>query len=337
MSVFVFLGPTLARAEAARILDASFLPPVRAGDVYRLVSRFRASAVGIVDGYFQWAPPVWHKEILWAIGRGVHVFGAGSMGALRAAELAPFGMHGVGRVFEAYREGRLGPDKEPFEDDDEVAVVHGPQELSYVAASEAMVNIRCTLARAAEEGVIADATHRALVATAKATFFPERDYARLLAQGRVSGLPEGELAVLECWLPSGQINQKRLDALAMLEEMRDFLATDPPPAPFDHTFERTIYWDQAAAYWDRAEAVYAEGDESAKATLLVALRLRMAECKHFGEEEVAAWYFAHVARAEVPADLAGWARGAGYTDLGEFHRCAFAEYLRRAPDAGGRP
>jgi len=104
------------------------------------------------------------------------------------------------------------------------------QELSYVAASEAMVNIRCTLARAAEEGVIADATHRALVATAKATFFPERDYARLLAQGRVSGLPEGELAVLECWLPSGQINQKRLDALAMLEEMRDFLATDPPPA-----------------------------------------------------------------------------------------------------------
>ena len=91
------------------------------------------------------------------------------------------------------------------------------------------------------------------------------------------------------------INQKRLDALAMLEEMRDFLATDPPPAPFDHTFERTIYWDQAAAYWDRAEAVYAEGDESAKATLLVALRLRMAECEHFGEEELTQLIWAIIA------------------------------------------
>ena len=84
-------------------------------------------AIGIIDGYFQWAPAVWHKEILWAIQQGVHVFGAASMGALRAAELAPFGMRGVGRIFEAYRDGVLpGSGDEPFEDDDEVAVVHGP-------------------------------------------------------------------------------------------------------------------------------------------------------------------------------------------------------------------
>ena len=46
----------------------------------------------IVDGSFQWTPAVWHKEILWAMGRGVHVFGAASMGALRAAELDGFGL-----------------------------------------------------------------------------------------------------------------------------------------------------------------------------------------------------------------------------------------------------
>jgi hypothetical protein len=40
------------------------------------------------------------------------------MGALRAAELHTFGMVGVGRVFEGYRDG-------VYEDDDEVAVVHG--------------------------------------------------------------------------------------------------------------------------------------------------------------------------------------------------------------------
>ena len=70
------------------------------------------------------------------------------MGALRAAELHSFGMRGVGRIFEAFRDGAL-------EDDDEVAVLHGPAEIGYLAASEPMVNIRETLARADSEGVLA--------------------------------------------------------------------------------------------------------------------------------------------------------------------------------------
>lgn len=144
MSTYVFLGPTVTVTDAKRILDATYLPPVRLGDVYRVVSRHAARAIGIVDGYFQWTPAVLHKEILWAISQGVHVFGAASMGALRAAELAPFGMHGVGRIFQAYRDGHLhSPDDGLFEDDDEVAVVHGPCEIGYRGASEAMVNIRC--------------------------------------------------------------------------------------------------------------------------------------------------------------------------------------------------
>ena len=57
--------------------------------------------------------------------------GAGSIGALRAAELEAFGMVGEGRIFEAYRSGVLEPYDTPFEDDDEVAVVHAPAELGY--------------------------------------------------------------------------------------------------------------------------------------------------------------------------------------------------------------
>jgi len=37
--------------------------------------------------------------------RGVHVFGASSMGALRAAELAAFGMVGFGRIYDLFRTG----------------------------------------------------------------------------------------------------------------------------------------------------------------------------------------------------------------------------------------
>ena len=54
-------------------------------------------AIGIIDGVFLDVASVWHREILWALSQGVHVFGAASMGALRAAELDGFGMRGVGR------------------------------------------------------------------------------------------------------------------------------------------------------------------------------------------------------------------------------------------------
>lgn len=331
MTTCVFVGPTLAAAEAAEILDATFLPPVKLGDVYRSVARLRPRAIGIVDGYFQWIPSVWHKEILWAMDEGVRVFGAASMGALRAAELAPFGMHGVGRVFEAYRDGRLhGPDECVFEDDDEVAVVHGPAENGYVAASDAMVNIRCTLARAAAEGIIAEETRRVLVAAAKADFFPDRSYASLLVKGRANGLPGHELTQLKRWLPHGRLDQKRLDAVALLETMRDFIATDTPPTRSEFTFERTTYWE-------RAEAALRGAAGPGTRTLMAALRLDPGSCEHLGEQELRDWYFGQVVGAPVPADLVGWVSEAGYAGLTEFHVSAFAAYLGWAPDPGGAP
>jgi hypothetical protein len=247
MTVCVFLGPTLAPRAAQRVLDAVYLPPVQQGDVYRAVVRHRPRAIGIVDGYFQDVPSVWHKEILWAMARGTHVFGGASMGALRAAELATFGVRGIGRVFEAYRDGRLPPfEAEAFEDDDEVAVVHGPPETGCVALSEAMVNIRCTLAAAAGAGVICATTRDALVRAGKALFYPDRTYERLLSRAAEDGLPRPELDAFRGWLPTGRVDQKRDDALTLLATMRDFLAADPGPARVDYVFEPSEMWDRAA-------------------------------------------------------------------------------------------
>src|SRR6266545_2055919 len=172
MDVYVFIGPTLSADAARTELDAIFLPPVSQGDIYSLC-RKRPLAIGIVDGYFERIPAVWHKEILWAMSEGVHVFGAASMGALRAAELHAFGMVGVGRVFEAYRAGDL-------EDDDEVAVIHGPAATGYRPASDAMVNIRQTLAAALSAKIIGQDTHRRLVKLAKGLFYADRHYPMLL-------------------------------------------------------------------------------------------------------------------------------------------------------------
>ena len=143
--ICVFLGPTLASRDARLVLEADYRPPAAQGDVFRAVDH-GAVAIGIIDGYFQRIASVWHKEILWAMKQGVHMFGSASMGALRAAELHGFGMRGVGQIFADYRDGVLV-------DDDEVAVLHGPAEADYVAVSEAMVNIRATLA-AAQKNVL---------------------------------------------------------------------------------------------------------------------------------------------------------------------------------------
>jgi hypothetical protein len=247
MTVCVFTGPTLSPPDARGVLDAVYLPPVQQGDVYRAAVRHRPRVMGLIDGYFRDVPSVWHKEILWAMAEGIHVFGSGSMGALRAAELTTFGMRGVGRVFEAYRDARLLPYEEPFEDDDEVAVLHGPSEAGFAAVSEALVNIRCTLAAAAEAGVIAPATRDALVRIGKALFYPERSYGRLLSRGAEDALPVAELDALRAWLPAGRVNQKRDDAMAMLVAMREFLAGDPGASRVDYVFEPSEMWARVAA------------------------------------------------------------------------------------------
>ncbi len=241
MSAYVFLGPTVALEDARSVCDAVYLPPVRQGDVRRVAAFCEPSAIAVIDGYFEHVPSVWHKEILWALSEGIPVFGAASMGALRAAELAPFGMVGVGRIYTAYRDGVLPPyTEEPFEDDDEVAVVHGPADSGYVS-TEAMVNIRCTLATAAEQGVIGAGTRDGLVRIAKGLFYKERTYANLFNRAAGEHNRVGELDALRAWLPAGRIDQKRADALALLAHLRDAEMAAPDVR---FRFEHTTMWDQ---------------------------------------------------------------------------------------------
>ena len=236
MTVFIFTGPTLTPDEARRELDAVYLPPASQGDVYR-AALARPRAIGLIDGFFDYVPSVWHKEILWAMSRGVAVFGSASMGALRAAELAPFGMRGVGKIFQAYRTGAI-------EDDDEVALLHGPAESGFRPTSEAMVNIRATLQRAQARRVISRETRLQLESLAKGLFYPERSYTAILDLAGRRGLPARQIEKLRAWLPAGRVDQKREDALAMLRAMRHFLAARRAPARLRHPFEHTKFWDR---------------------------------------------------------------------------------------------
>lgn len=250
--IVIFLGPTLGVDEARRILPAHYLPPASQGDVYRAARR-RPDAIGIIDGRFEQVPPVWHKEILWALSQGIPVFGSASMGALRAAELHSFGMRGIGTVFQQYRDGLL-------EDDDEVAVQHGPRELGYIVLSDAMVNIRATLRRAHEEGIIGASVLDALVSMAKAMHFPQRHYNALLGAAAADGVPEPALAALRTWLQEGKVDVKREDAIAMLRAMAGYEPARICSAPA-FGFETTALWAELV----RSADTIPPGDEANEA------------------------------------------------------------------------
>jgi hypothetical protein len=203
----VFVGPTMKLAEARAMLDADFRPPAQRGDVLHAVAD-GAGVIGLIDGYTHLVPAVTHKEILFALSRGVRMYGAASLGALRAAELAPYGMVGVGRICESYRRGEITSD--------EVAISHGPMELAYCTVSEAMVNVRATIAAAVAAGLLRSSA-RALLGMARANHFATRTWAQLLTAARRQCLPEDEIRSFELWLPAGRVDQKRLDAIALLE------------------------------------------------------------------------------------------------------------------------
>jgi AraC-like DNA-binding protein len=263
--IYVFLGPTLAEKDAKAELDAVYLPPVSAGDVYRLWRR-RPRVIGIVDGSFDRVPAVWHKEIMWIMERGVHVFGGAGLGALRAAELDTFGMRGVGWVYQAFRKGTL-------DRDDEVAVRHGGAEDGYRALSEALVNIRRTLQAAEHQGIISAATHDILAVTGTALFYHDRTWPELLRAGRVAGTGAAELDALRQWLPAGRIDQQADDAVAMLREMHGFLAADPPPQQVSWSMANTAMWEAARRRADTMPGAGAAGSALMLEGILDEIRL----------------------------------------------------------------
>jgi TfuA protein len=147
-----------------------------------------------------------------ALDAGIVVYGASSMGALRAVECAPFGAIGVGRIFQMFRTGET-------EADDEVVITYDPDTLR--ATSEPMVNIRIAMAHAAATKAVEKDTAELVVEMADHLYFPDRSYRNIgrLIAGRVSAT---ELQRYQDFVASGCCpDQKHDDALLLLATMRE--------------------------------------------------------------------------------------------------------------------
>ena len=234
MTAVIFLGPTLPTAKAREILDAVYLPPAVQGDLTEAAVEHRPDVIGLIDGGFLQTMAVWHKEILFALDRGIQVFGASSMGALRAAETAAFGMQGIGEIYRMYADGELN-------DDDEVALAHGLPEHGYRKLSEPMVNVRATLLAAQAAGLLGATDCDRLLAVAKGIYFADRTFPRIFAAAADAGVGAGVCEQVAAFVDTGYVDLKANDAVELLHAVKAAVGRPPQRPAFD--FVRTTQFN----------------------------------------------------------------------------------------------
>jgi hypothetical protein len=189
VKIIIYTGLSLPFDEAKKILDSAdgieviYKRPIKRGDL-SIALKENPDIIGIIDGVFHQNSAVGHKEILNVIKNGVKVYGASSMGALRASELDTLGMTGIGYVYNQYASGEV-------DSDDDVAVMLDSETLE--ALSEPLINMKYVFTNAVKENIITNDEKDELLSIAKKTFYPKRNYAQTLAQSSLDNDTKGIL------------------------------------------------------------------------------------------------------------------------------------------------
>lgn len=244
-----FVGPSLYRCRdrlAGEYGGIVFKGPAKAGDVAGAVNA-GASAIGLIDGVFDDIQSVWHKELLFALDRGVQLAGGASMGALRAAECHEFGMIGIGQIYRNYADGSLS-------DDAAVAELHAPAELNYLPLTEPLVNVEPTLTKLRISKLVADEVIDELAAIASGIHYRNRTYAAIVSECR--SLASHERRAVEEWISAHKIDQKEIDALGILSWLAS-CAEGRVSGPKPWIFEETTQWQAFLSGVDRDSGSWA--------------------------------------------------------------------------------
>jgi len=242
--IICYLGPSLPLYRAVELCPSIiFRPPAKQGDVLSDAVEIQPDRILLIDGEFSQNLSVWHKELVFALSKDIKVYGASSMGALRAADLWRQGMIGGGLIYEAYKSGKT-------EDDSEVALLyHCDPKGVYHPATVPLVNVRFTLWRYAEMLAMSTDHQEAVLGAAKAIHFTLR----------------GEMSLLAAWIPilgentaaflvNNLVDQKYLDAEWLLTNYQS-LQPDPASIQPSEASLSKFFWAQ----YDRDRRVTVSG------------------------------------------------------------------------------
>ena len=213
VKIIVYAGLSLPFDEAKTILDTTedveviYKRPIQRGDLGQALKE-HPDIIAIIDGVFHQNSAVGHKEILNVINKGIKVYGASSMGALRASELDTLGMTGVGYVYTQYATGEV-------DSDDDVAVMLDSETLE--AISVPLINMKFVFTNAVGEGIITDDEKEELLKITKKTYYPQRNYAKTLSESDLDD--DKKSALIDFIRTSPDI--KKEDAKDLLETIKE--------------------------------------------------------------------------------------------------------------------
>jgi hypothetical protein len=170
LRVCVFAGPSLPECDRVVAPGTTYAPPAARGDIARAAAEY--DAILLLDGVFHQDLAVTPKEALAAC-RRVVLYGAASMGALRAVECRPYGAVPLGAIARWYACGIV-------DGDDEVAVAMHPH--TGVALSVPAVNVRYVAWLAYRRGILDAIDARAWAHSARnAIYYAERSWPATVA------------------------------------------------------------------------------------------------------------------------------------------------------------
>jgi len=213
IKIIIYLGPSLPVDEAKKLLhsnnnrEVTYAPPIKRGDIPKAISE-NYQVIGIIDGIFFRESAVSPREIMEVLKSNIKVYGASSMGALRASELDRYGMVGIGKIYNWYRDGTLNSD-------DEVALSFDSEE--FIPISEPLVNIRETMKKALSENIINQEEYKTIFECAKKLYFPERKWKNII---QISEKKMGKnLSYFSDFVKTQKVDVKKEDAILLLKEI----------------------------------------------------------------------------------------------------------------------
>ena len=198
--------------------------PAEQGDLLMaILSGFQT--ILIIDGYFYTRFPCTTFEVMLALERGLNVFGAASIGALRAVELDRYGMTGTGTVYKSLLQHRIKPYHwvaQTYRDDD-------------TALTTPLVEIVYFLEVAVSAGILTQPEADRALAIANDIPFPILSFDTFFSQVHEVA-PSARLSAFFSEQGMDAFSIKKKDALELLSSFRDILAGREP----DHVSQAFI-------------------------------------------------------------------------------------------------